>query len=81
MNNIKSSGLLQLSQVSRLISLGSGNHALIGTPVSHLPAYSCREGWGARSPYRVEEGLNEVFILFEEKKWLPVSLLILGLRQ
>lgn len=31
-------------------------------------AYSGREGWGARSPYRVEDGLNEVFILFEEKK-------------
>lgn len=81
MNNIKSSGLLQLSQVGRSVSLGSGNHALIGTPVSHLPAYSGREGWGARSPYRVEEGLNDIFILFEEKKWLPVSLLILGLGQ
>ena len=46
---------------------------------SHSHRCACsnvREGWGAKSSYRVEDGLNEVFLLFEEK-----TLLILGLGQ
>lgn len=74
MNNVKSPGLSQLScrSVGQPGIWGPHSHTCVphrwGAPVSQLPACSVLEGWGSRSPHRIEDGLNKAFLLFEEKK-------------